>query len=194
MLFLNTRILGVSAALGLASILAACGSPQNETAVSQFHDSIQALCGHSFEGAVISTDPADENWRKEILTLGPITCLSDELTSMALAVGPDQTRVWSLDLQDDGAALEFKHAHTLKDGSPDPVTNYGGMASVDSTPKKAIFPVDQYSIDMFRENGLDASVTNVWSFTLKDNETLTYELRRKNREFIAVFDLTEPIE
>lgn len=183
-------------AIGLAScaaLLAACTDIPEETSLSSFHNSVQSLCGQSFEGKVISTDAADEDWRKEVLTLGPITCVSPEMISMALAVGEDRTRVWSLDLQQDGEALEFKHAHTLKDGSPDPVTNYGGMASGESTSTRVVFPVDQESIDNFRENGLDASVTNVWSFTLIPDTKLTYALRRENREFIAVFDLTQPL-
>jgi hypothetical protein len=173
--------------------LTACAETPAVTPLSDFHHSVQSLCGQSFQGQVISQDAADESWRKEVLTLGPIKCVSDNMTSMALDVGADKSRVWSLEMMEQGQALEFKHAHTLTDGSPDPVTNYGGMASGDSTSTRVVFPVDQESIDNFRENGLDASVTNVWSFTLAPAETLTYELRRENREFIAVFDLSEPL-
>lgn len=183
------KTLGV--VLGVLS-LTACAETQVETPLSAFHQSIQSLCGQSFQGKVISQDAADEDWRREVLTLGPITCLSEDKTSMALDVGADKSRVWSLEMMDQGQALEFKHAHTLKDGSPDPVTNYGGMASGESTATRVVFPVDQESIDNFRENGLDASVTNIWSFTLVPETSLTYELRRENREFIAVFDLTKP--
>ncbi len=178
----------------LAASLSACSAAVSDTSVSQFHSSVQALCGQSFEGRVVSDDPQDDSWRKEVLTLGPITCVSPEKTTMALNVGADKSRVWSLDLMEQGQALEFKHAHSLKDGSPDPVTNYGGMASDQSTAKHVIFPVDQFSIDTFRANGLDASVTNVWSFTLEPEKTLTYALRREGREFIAVFDLAVPLK
>ncbi len=174
--------------------LTACSNAQDATPVSSFHASVQTLCGQTFIGRVISQDPQDDDWRKEILTLGPITCVSPDKTSMALDVGTDKSRVWSLEIMEQGRALEFKHAHTLKDGSPDPVTNYGGMAAASSTSTHVVFPVDQESIDNFRENGLDASVTNVWSFTLDANKTLTYELRRENREFIAEFDLAAPVQ
>lgn len=177
--------------LAAFTVLAACSSPQAETSLDGFQTHLQSLCGKTVTGAVTSTDPQDEDWRKEALTLGPVTCPNALTTVLPLAVGPDKSRVWTLTLSDDGQSLDFRHAHTLKDGSPDPVTNYGGVATAEnSTATQAIFPVDEFSKQVFDENGLQVSMTNVWSITIEPNETMTYKLSRKNRNFVAEFDLT----
>ena len=150
--------------IGSASValgLAACSSPDAASPLIEFQTHLQSLCGNTYEGHVTSTDPQDDDWRKEVLTLGPVTCPADVTTVLPLAVGPDHTRVWTLELQDAGQSLDFRHAHTLKDGSPDPVTGYGGVATAEnSTPTLAYFPVDEASKVVFAENGLQASMTN----------------------------------
>lgn len=148
----NLKIL--SAAMLL--LVSACGTEVENKSLIEFQVNLQTLCGQIFEGHVTSSDPQDENWRKETLVLGPVICPNTKTTILPLAVGPDQSRVWTLRLQDEGQALDFRHAHTLKDGSPDPVTNYGGVAtSSGSTSIQAVFPVDEFSKTFFSENGLD---------------------------------------
>lgn len=171
--------------------LGACSNESAEDApLKQFQTHLQSLCGHSYLGQVTSTDPQDENWRKEALTLGPVTCPDTSTTVLPLAVGADKSRVWTLSLQDGGRALDFRHAHTLKDGSPDPVTGYGGVAtSKNSSPIRAVFPVDDYSKKNFKENGLEVSMTNVWSIDINPGKTMTYSLNREGRNFVAEFDL-----
>ena len=171
--------------------LGACSNESAEDApLKQFQTHLQSLCGHSYLGQVTSTDPQDENWRKEALTLGPVTCPDKDTTVLPLAVGADKSRVWTLSLQDGGQALDFRHAHTLKDGSPDPVTGYGGVAtSKNSSPIRAVFPVDDYSKKNFKENGLEVSMTNVWSIDINPGKTMTYSLNREGRNFVAEFDL-----
>lgn len=169
-----------------------CSSPDNAAPLTEFQTHLQSLCGKTFEGQVTSTDAVDEDWRKEVLTLGPVTCPNGDTTVLPLAVGADKSRVWTLKLQDDGQALDFRHAHTLKDGSPDPVTGYGGVATTEnSTATRAVFPVDDYSKANFKENGLEASMTNTWFITIKPGEKMTYQLSRENRNFVAEFDLTQ---
>ena len=177
----------VSAALAVA----ACSGPGSNAPLKEFQSHLQSLCGKTFEGRVTSTDPQDENWRKEVLTLGPVTCPNAETTVLPLAVGPDKSRVWTLTLEEDGEALDFRHAHTLKDGSPDPVTGYGGVATNEtSTGTRAVFPVDEYSKANFKENGLDVSMTNTWSITVEPSTKMTYKLERENRNFVAEFDIS----
>lgn len=174
-----------------AIVLAACSGPEINSPLVGFQSHLQSLCGKSFEGNVTSADPQDEDWRKEVLTLGPVTCPNENTTVLPLAVGPDQSRVWTLKLQDAGQSLDFRHAHTLKDGSPDPVTGYGGVAtSENSTSTRAIFPVDEFSKANFEENGLLASMTNTWSIDIIPGKKMTYKLSRENRNFVAEFDLT----
>jgi len=179
---------------GVIFLSSACTTPQKPSPILEFYETVQTLCGQSFSGRVISEDAVDEAWRQEALTLGPVTCDEAEMTRLALAVGSDQSRIWSLRLLDGGRALELKHTHTLKDGSPDPVTHYGGMARIEtSSNTRAVFPVDDFSKDMFAANGLTASVINVWSLEINPGKTLIYELTRPGRQFTVEFDLTKPI-
>ena len=172
--------------------LTACAGPDTSAPLSEFQTHLQQLCGNTYTGRVTSTDPQDEEWRANPLTLGPVSCPDANTTVLPLAVGADQSRVWTLQLQDAGEKLDFRHAHTLKDGSPDPVTNYGGVATNDnSTGTRAVFPVDEYSKQNFAENGLQVSMTNIWSITVDPGKTMTYKLERKNRNFVAEFDLTK---
>ena len=167
--------------------LIACAA---EPPLSKFQSQLQQLCGQTYKGQVTSSDPQDEDWRKEVLTLGPIHCPDQKTTVLPLAVGSDKSRVWTLRLAPDGDTLDFRHAHTLKDGSPDPVTGYGGVATSEtSTATRAVFPVDEISKTVFAENGLQASMTNVWSIDMDPGKSVTYKLTREGRLFVAEFDL-----
>ncbi len=184
---LKTKLALAALLFGLAS----CSkSPPADRPLQGFQTYLQSLCGQSYLGQVTSTDRQDENWRKETLTLGPVRCPDKLTTVLPLAVGADKSRVWTLQLQDGGTALDFRHAHTLKDGSPDPVTGYGGVAiSANSSPIRAVFPVDDYSKKNFKDNGLEVSMTNVWSIDIDPGNTMTYSLNREGRNFVAEFDL-----
>lgn len=176
--------------LCLMTFVSACAPEINQSSLNAFQKNLQNLCGKTFEGVVISTDPQDEAWRQEILTLGPVSCPDDKTTRLPLAVGSDESRIWTLSLQDSGQHLDFRHTHFLKDGSLDPVTGYGGIATVDiSTSTRAIFPVDEISKAIFSENGLDASMTNTWSIEIYPNQKMIYKLTREGRNFVAEFDL-----
>lgn len=151
-----------------------------------------ALCGNTYKGAVVSTDPQDEDWRKEVLTLGPIKCIGADNIAMPLAVGSNTSRTWLITGQ--GENLELRHQHLHADGSPDAVSLYGGKIA---EPAKLIgaswrmdFPADQQTIDIFNANDLQVSNTNVWTLEVSP-DLLVYELNRENRNFRAEFDLTQ---
>ena len=166
-------------------------TPLENTSLIEFQSHLHGLCGMVVKGQVTSTDPQDEDWRKEVLTLGPISCPNAVTTVLPLAVGPDKSRVWTLTLQDKGQSLDFRHAHSLKDGSPDPVTGYGGVATADnSTATRAIFPVDEVSKAIFAENDLKPSMTNTWSISITPTRKMEYKLFREGRNFVAEFDLS----
>ena len=175
-----------------ALAVAACSGPDSCSPLIEVQSHLQSLCGKTFEGQVTSTDPQDDDWRKEVLTLGPVTCPSGDITVLPLAVGPDKSRVWTLKLQDAGQSLDVRHAHTLKDGSPDPVTGYGGVATHEnSTATRAVFPVDVFSKTNFAENNLQPSMTNTWSIAIEPGNRMTYKLAREGRNFVAEFNLTK---
>lgn len=172
-------------ACGVAVALTACQSA-GEAPQDAFMSNLSQLCGQTLTGNVVSQDVADADWRKNELTVGPISC-EGNLVTMPLAVGANKSRTWFLS-QSNGA-LTLKHRHTLEDGSLDPVTNYGGTTDSSGTSQRQDFPVDQYSIENFKENGLDASITNVWTMELKLGEIFAYELNREGRHFRAEFPL-----
>jgi hypothetical protein len=55
------------------------------------------------------------------------------------------------------------------------------------------FPADQYSKELFVEQGIPQSVGNTWQMYIYP-EKFTYRLIRQGREFRVDFDLTKPIE
>lgn len=117
-------------------------------------------------------------------------------------VGMDRSRTWVLTRT--AAGLRLKHDHRHEDGSPDPVTNYGGdtapggaeSGTGGDTAGRQSFPVDGESIATFRKNGLDRSVTNIWTIEV-DETRFAYQLRRPPgptaRYFRVEFDLTKPL-
>ncbi|HPV67989.1 MAG TPA: hypothetical protein PLU56_06825, partial [Sphingorhabdus lacus] len=98
--------------------------------------------------------------------------------------------------------LRLKHDHRHEDGSADKVTMYGGDTAASGTAGRQDFPVDAESIANFRANGLDRSVTNVWSVEVSDardaKPVFVYELRRPAgptaRLFRVEFDLTQTVD
>jgi len=151
-----------------------------------------SLCEQTFTGKVVSDDPQDDDWRKEVLTIGPVNCATGNTVSIPLAVGTNTSRTWVITGQ--GSSLELRHQHVLEDGSPDPVSEYGGPIRgepiLSNNTWTMYFPADQKTIDIFNANDLAVSTTNVWSLELTSGERLVYELNRKNRNFRAEFDLS----
>jgi len=180
--------------LGLGAVcLAACvPSAADDMAFTTTH-MLQPLCGNTYLGAVTSGDAVDADWRSEVLKLGPVSCPEGGGFVMPLAVGDNTSRTWFI--TGAGDTLELRHQHLLDDGSVDPVSDYGG--TIRGFPKsvgKAIlmeFPVDDKSVAIFKANGLDASITNVWSLEYIPSQSFVYELNRENRNFRAEFDLTQ---
>ncbi|MCA1748855.1 MAG: hypothetical protein LC634_04765 [Sphingomonadales bacterium] len=109
-------------------------------------------------------------------------------------VGTDRSRTWVI--TETATGLRLKHDHRQADGSPDPVTMYGGDTASPGSAGLQHFPADAESIALFRREGLDVSVHNVWAVEVED-DIFAYELRRPasadNRHFRVEFDLSEPV-
>lgn len=155
---------------------------------------MQALCDRTVEGEVVSDQAVDADWIGQVLVVGPVTC-EPNIIRMPLAVGADQSRTWVLS-QPEGGGLLFRHEHVEPDGSPSPVTQYGGLAAPGGSAFQQNFPADAQTKANFTENGIARSNPNVWTFTL-DGDRLTYSLARpatqteEARNFRAQFDLSE---
>lgn len=154
---------------------------------------LQAYCGQAFEGEITANVPADPNdaFANKRLVMHVRECSPAEIR-IPFHVGEDRSRTWILTRTNEG--LRLKHDHRHEDGLPDAVTMYGGDTARPGTGARQEFPVDAYSVTMFREQGLDASVVNVWAMELTPEQTFVYELRRPTgRLFRVAFDLTRPV-
>lgn len=134
---------------------------------------------------MVSSDAADEGFVGAQMQMHAVSCSENEVR-LNFQVNEDRSRTWVLTRTEDGIHLAHDHRH--KDGTPDEITNYGGEG-VAQTQSRVEFPAGAYTLDLFKEKGLTASLTNVWAFEFKQDQTFAYELRRPNRFFRVEFDL-----
>ncbi|MGI2260604.1 hypothetical protein [Shewanella sp. GXUN23E] len=156
---------------------------------NQFFDNLSALCGQAFEGRVTAGNEADSNFSSQRLVMHIREC-NDMQLKIPFHVGEDRSRTWVITRTDTGLLL--KHDHRHQDGSEDKVSMYGGHTAAAGTANEQSFPVDEFSIDNFKQNGLGQSVTNVWHLYLYP-ASFSYRLTRENRDFRVDFDLSKPV-
>lgn len=181
---------GVAALIGLST--AACATAQ-EAANPQdaFLARLNALCGQTFEGRVVSDDPADADFRSNRLVMQVRDCAADEV-GIPFAVGEDRSRRWIITRTEEG--LRLKHDHRDEQGVIHGYHMYGGDTATDGTAGRQEFPVDQESVAQFIAGGAQVSTTNVWAVEVHPGRIFAYELRRPEGRFMRVeFDLTRPI-
>lgn len=170
---------------------AANGEPvrQLPSAQQEFLERLAQHCAGAYAGTVVSHDAADADMARETLVMHVRSCSADEIR-IPFHVGENRSRTWVLSRTDRG--LRLKHDHRHEDGSVDAVTWYGGDTVTRGTATRQEFPADAESIALFRREGLDVSVTNVWAIEV-DDAAFAYELRREGRHFRVEFDLTRPV-
>lgn len=183
---MNNALLTSVAAFALVS----CSEPA-PTAQDAFFGALTALCGQKYLAEVVEGDEGDDAWRDSKIIMYVAEC-SDEIIKIPLAVGENTSRTWIITRTGEG--LSLKHDHRHEDGTPDDVSMYGGSTLAQGTANRQEFPADQYSKDLFLENGLDVSVDNTWVLMIKPGETFSYRLQRPGRTFQIDFDLTRPIK
>ena len=202
-----------------ALVLAGCSpqdraSPPTETADTPqdaFFTALASHCGpdgkgRAYAGKLVSNDEADADFASAQMVMHVREC-SDEQIAVPFHIELDgewdRSRTWLISRT--GTGLRLKHDHRHKDGKPDAVTMYGGDTASEGTPRAQDFAVDGYSVEMFRKEGLAASVTNVWTVEVDpdgtDNARFAYQLQRtveggapEPRFFRVEFDLTAPVE
>ena len=155
-----------------------------------FFQRLSTLCGKSFGGKLIAGNESDASFAAADLQAHARECSAREVR-IAFDVGEDRSRTWIITRTDSG--LRLKHRHMLKDGSEDPVSQYGGDTGSAGTAARQEFPVDEFSRAMFTKEGREVSNTNVWAFEIEPGQTLVYELSRPGRLFRVSFDLTNPL-
>jgi hypothetical protein len=170
----------------VVATLAACTTTTPSTPADTFMANLNELCGQSFEGRLVTTDPADADFAGKKLVMGPVACKPGEV-AIPFAVGDNRSRTWVISRT--GTGLRLKHAHRHDDGSEDKVSRYGGDTADAGTATRQEFPADEFSKLIFRANKLERSVTNIWAVEAVPGKHFAYELRRPNRFFRVEFAL-----
>jgi hypothetical protein len=149
-------------------------------ASEEFLAALGGICGARFEGGRTFPSDADTAWAGKVLTATVATCTANEVR-VPFVVGADRSRTWVFSRANGG--VQLKHDHRHSDGTPDAVTNYGGMATANGTPRSQHFEADAETAQL-----IPAARTNVWSVTLApDGSAITYHLERDGRpRFTAV--------
>ena len=178
-------------ALPLAALVLLIASPAKaETAQQVIFARLSALCGQSFDGRVVTTDPADASFTGKPLTMRVKSCTKDEVR-IPFQVGDDRSRTWVVTRTATG--LRLKHDHRHPDGTEDAVSQYGGDTTTPGTAERQEFPVDAASKAMFVREDRTVSLTNVWAMEVEPGKLFAYELRRPDRHFRVEFDLAKPL-
>lgn len=171
--------------------LAGCVSTANPvSSADTFFERLSTLCGKSFGGKLVAGNESDASFAKATLQAHARECSAREIR-IALDVGEDRSRTWIITRTDTG--LRLKHRHMLKDGTEDPISQYGGDTLTAGTASRQEFPVDEFSKAMFTKDGRSVSNTNVWAFEVEPGQALVYELARPGRLFRVSFDLSKPL-
>ena len=158
------------------------------TTADKFLENLKAHCGQSYEGVITAGGMEGDGFFGERLTMIVLSCEENRIR-IPFHVGENLSRTWIITKMPCGK-LQLKHDHRLPDGTDDPVTMYGGLATHTGTANIQIFPADQETLDL-----LDYTIGNIWWITV-DEKTFTYNLRRvhTDRLFTVTFDLKNPIE
>ena len=154
-----------------------------------FFNSISKHCGKAYEGAVTVDNSTGSSFANKKLIMHVRKC-SDSQLQVPFHVGSDASRTWIITKT--GSGLSLKHDHRHKDGSNDESTMYGGHTQDAGWAEVQSFPADQYSKELFVEQGIPQSIGNTWQMFIYP-EKFTYRLVREGREFRVDFDLTKPI-
>ena len=171
--------------------LGGCATADNRiSAADMFFQNITSMCGQSFAGRLVAGDATDASFANADMRAHARECSANEVR-IAFDVGEDRSRTWIITRTDSG--LRLKHRHMLKDGTEDPVSQYGGDTILAGSAMRQEFPADEYSKMMFTKEGRTVSNSNIWAFEIEPKRTMTYELARPGRLFRVSFDLGKPL-
>ncbi len=181
-----------AAATACALLMTACASAPAAETPSAFETAIAPLCGKAFEGRIVTTDAADDDWRASRVVMHVRSCDPRYIT-VPLHVGDDRSRTWVL--MQVGDEWELRHDHRHEDGEPDALTQYGGFASTPADALRQEFPADQATKDLFDRENIPVSKSNVWAVEINPSANIfAYELKRPNRFLRVEFDTSKPVD
>ncbi len=172
--FTFPRLPGARRAFLLAAVPVAMVFAGQTAEQDVFFDRLVALCGTTFTGATVFPDDPGEAWKDQVLVAHVETCESGEVR-IPFKVGEDRSRTWILRRVDGG--LELKHDHRHADGTPDEITDYGGVTREPGTERFQSFPADSHTAELIPE-----AATNEWFLSFSEDGTeLTYYLERHGK-------------
>ena len=180
----------------LALACAGCATPPVADAPADvFMAAVAAHCGKAYAGRIVANEPKSatpDAFEGKPLVMHVRGCEAPTTRiEIPFHVGDDHSRTWILTRTATG--LRLKHDHRHEDGSLDAMTMYGGDTAGAGSATRQEFPVDAESIAMFRRDGLNASVENIWAMEIHP-AMFAYELARPNgRKFRVEFDLGRPV-
>ncbi len=207
----NTAFVALLAPFSLIACSQGAEPPPEASPQDQFWAALSSHCDNAYQGKLVSNDEADTDMQGAEMLMHVRTC-SDEQITVPFHIKQagaewNRSRTWVFTRTGNGSktGIRLKHDHRHEDGESDDVTMYGGDTADAGTATKQDFPVDQFSIDMFKREGLDVSVTNIWSVSVDpagtDNAQYVYHLQRstergapEDRNFRVIFDLTNPVD
>lgn len=175
---------------------AAPATQSQQRPADAFVSALAKHCGKAYAGRIIAntprpTTPDPFEGKALIMHVRDCSGLPDRLR-IPFHVGADHSRTWVLTRV--GDRLRLKHDHRHQDGSPDPVTLYGGDSIAAGTATRQEFPVDAESVTLFKAQGLAGSIHNTWAMQLDPTRRFVYELSRPDgRLFQVEFDLSKPV-
>lgn len=155
---------------GFTALASAAQSPAQDA----FFDRLVALCGETFSGSTVFPAEPGDDWKDQPLVAHVAVCNSDEVR-IPFTVGENRSRTWILRRVDGG--LELKHDHRHADGTPDEITDYGGVTRESGTDRRQSFPADDPTKKLIPE-----AATNEWFLSFSDDGSeLTYYLERHGK-------------
>lgn len=158
--------------------MSSCSKPTPPPTPSQAHlffDQLKELCGNTYFGEVVTPLSEDDTFYGKSLTMTVKSCSETEIR-IPFWVGQDSSRTWIFTLTNE--KILFKHDHRKKDGTPDEITNYGGLSDSTGNIYSQRFPADEETAEL-----IPAAKTNAWTVTIdKEKNELLYLLERNNKE------------
>lgn len=155
-----------------------------------FFNALKDHCGKAYQGSVTVDNAPGDAFANKALIMHVRRCDETQL-QIPFHVGDDASRTWIITKT--GSGLSLKHDHRHHDGSFDESTMYGGHTIDGGWSQMQSFPADQYSKELFVDQGIPQSAGNTWQMYIYP-EKFTYRLIRQGREFRVDFDLTKPIK
>lgn len=139
-----------------------------------FFETVRKLCGRQFEGETVFPSDVNHPMVGKKLVARVETCHDKEIR-IPFQVGEDKSRTWLLTMTNEGLLLKHDHRHA--DGTPDPITNYGGLATTSGTQFRQNFPADAATAKLIPE-----ASTNIWTLEIiPEKQQLMYYLERNGQ-------------